>query len=135
LSAPKNPESETSHVPAEVAAKEPTHEPVVSRDDGDLDDPAWDPNAADSAEYRAALSKNLSLELSKGHGRGRIRVVTAVLVGSFLALMAFFAFRLITQRRAQQEADERAPPPPSGAVYKPPKPFKTRPGPSSSAAP
>lgn len=110
-----------------VAAKDATAEENAEPDDGSIDDPAWDPNAPDSAEYRAALTKNLSLELSKSHGRGRIRVITGVLVASFVALMAFFAYRLVSQRQAQQEAEEKAPPPPSGAVYKAPKPFKTRP--------
>ena len=103
-------------------------EPRPSAADEDL---AWDPNADDSEEYRAALTKNLSLELAQSHGRGRIRALSIVLVASFLGLMGFLAYRLITQQRALQEAEEKAPPPPSGAVYKAPKP--SRPRPSTSA--
>ena len=110
-----------------VPAKEPTEESVVDDDDGSIDDPAWDPNAPDSAEYRAALSKNLSLELQNSHGRGRIRVFRAVMVVSFVALMAFLAYGLLNKRRKLEEAEEKAPPPPSGAVYKAPKPFRTKP--------
>ena len=118
-------ESNSETAPSEVVAKDAASEPAFS-DDGKLDELAWDPNAEDSAEYRAALTKNLSLELSKSHGLDRIRVMTALLVASFLGLMGFLAYRLVTQKRALQEAEERAPPPPSGAVYKAPKPFKPR---------
>jgi hypothetical protein len=112
---------------AEVAAKDATAEEAALRDDGKLDDPEWDPNAPDSAEYRAALTKNLTFELQKSHGRGRIRVFRVVMVVSFLALMSFLAYGLINKQRQLEEAKERAPPPPSGAIYKAPKPFKTKP--------
>lgn len=109
-----------------VPAKEPTEESAIG-DDGSIDDPAWDPNAPDSEEYRAALTKNLTLELQESHGRGRIRAFRAVMLVSFLALMAFLAYGLFNKRRQLEDAEERAPPPPSGAVYKAPKPFKTKP--------
>ncbi len=121
--------------PSEVPAKDATAVEAAELDAGDLDDPAWDPNATDSAEYRAALTKNLSLELAKSHGKRRIRVVTAIAVALFLALMGLLAYRLVTQKMSLQEAEEKAPPPPSGAVYKAPPPSKPKPRQRNDAGP